>query len=99
MYAKQKYLVHKKVQGQHFKQVVVTKHFDISQGQEVILSKINSLMTYNSLQHIVTSMIGFVTLPPFLYLEYCKGSQVTKPIILVKICYVCHSRIGQSAFV
>ena len=28
-------------------------------------------------------MIGFVTWPPFCY----KGDQVTKPIILVKICY------------
>ena len=31
-------------------------------------------------------MIGFVTWPPFC--AYCyKGGQVTKPIILVKICY------------
>ena len=30
-------------------------------------------------------MIGFVTWPPLLMCE--KGSQVTKPIIVVKICY------------
>ena len=33
-------------------------------------------MTYNSLQGIFTTMIGFVTWPPY---------QVTKPIIVVKI--------------
>ena len=33
-------------------------------------------------------MIGFVTWPPFLYQNYYKGGQVTKPIInLMKICY------------
>ena len=37
-------------------------------------------MTYNSLQHIFTNMIGFVTWPLY------KGGQVTKPIIFVKIC-------------
>ena len=40
-------------------------------------------------------MIGFVTWPPFIIVyRYKKGGQVTKPIILVKICYniVCHSR-------
>ena len=30
-------------------------------------------------------MIGFITWPPFLYQNYYKGGQVTKPI--VKICY------------
>ena len=48
-------------------------------------------MTHN----IFTSMIGFVTWPPFLIVyRYEKGGQVTKPIILVKICYniVCHLR-------
>ena len=40
-------------------------------------------MTYNSLWHIVTTMIGFVTWP--LFCE--KGDQVTKPIIVVTICY------------
>ena len=38
-------------------------------------------MTYNSLQGIFTTMIGFVTWPP---------CQVTKPIIVVKT-IVCHS--------
>ena len=33
-------------------------------------------------------MIGIVTWPPFIIVHrYEKGSQVTKPIILVKICY------------
>ena len=32
-------------------------------------------------------MIGFVTWPPLLHLGTKKGGQVTKPIILVKICY------------
>ena len=32
-------------------------------------------------------MIGFVTWPPFSYHHYYKGGQVTKPIIVVKICY------------
>ena len=32
-------------------------------------------------------MIGFVTWPPFFVPKYYKGGQVTKPIILVKICY------------
>ena len=32
-------------------------------------------------------MIDFVTWPPFLHLHCYKGGQVTKPIILVKICY------------
>ena len=40
-------------------------------------------MTYNSLQDIFTTMIGFV----FLHHHYYKGGQVTKPIIVVKICY------------
>ena len=42
-------------------------------------------------------MIGFVTWLPFLYQIYYKGDQVTKQIILVKICYklatVCHSSV------
>ena len=37
-------------------------------------------MTYNSLPGIFTTMIGFVTWPP-----YKKGGQVTKPIIVVKM--------------
>ena len=36
-------------------------------------------MTYNSLQGIFTTMIGFVTWPSN------KGGQVTKPIIVVKV--------------
>ena len=40
-------------------------------------------MTYNSFEHIFTTMTGFVTWPPF----HTKGGQVTKPIIVVKICY------------
>ena len=32
-------------------------------------------------------MIGFVTWPPLSYHHYYKGDQVTKPIIVVKICY------------
>ena len=44
-------------------------------------------MTHNSLEHIFTNMIGFVTwLPFFIPINYYKGDQVTKPIILVKIC-------------
>ena len=43
-------------------------------------------MAYNSLEHIFTTMIGFVTWPPFLHHHYYKGGQVTKPIIVVKIC-------------
>ena len=46
-------------------------------------------------KHIFTTMIGFVTWPPFLHHHYYKGGQVTKPIIVVKICFklriVCHS--------
>ena len=49
-------------------------------------------MTYNSLQGIFTTMIGFVTWPPLQ-----KGGQVTKPIIVVKmpckLSVVCHSSI------
>ena len=44
-------------------------------------------MTYNNLWHIFTSMIGFVTWPPFFVPKCYKGGQVTKAIILVKICY------------
>ena len=41
----------------------------------------------NSLQHIFTTMIGFVTWPPFFVPSILyKGEQVTKPIIVVKIC-------------
>ena len=39
--------------------------------------------------------LSIVTCPPFIIVyRYKKGGQVTKPIILVKICYniVCHSR-------
>ena len=32
-------------------------------------------------------MIGFVTWPPFHTIIINKGGQVTKPIIVVKICY------------
>ena len=39
-------------------------------------------MTYNSLQGIFATMIGFVTWPPFYYIQ---GGQVTKPIIVVKM--------------
>ena len=41
-------------------------------------------MTYNSLQGIFTTMIGFVTWPPYIYVVQ-KGGQVTKPIIVVKM--------------
>ena len=41
----------------------------------------------NEIQHIFTSVIGFVTWPPFLCQPCYKGGQVTKPIILVKTCY------------
>ena len=34
-------------------------------------------MTYNSLQHIFTNMIGFVTWPPFFVPKCYKGGQVT----------------------
>ena len=34
-----------------------------------------------------TSMIGFVTWPPFLYQNYYKDGEATKPITFVKICY------------
>ena len=44
-------------------------------------------MTYNSLQHVFTTMICFVTWPPFLHHHYYKGGQVTKPIMVVKTCY------------
>ena len=39
-------------------------------------------MTYNSLQGTFTTMIGFVTWPPY---KMHKGGQVTKPIIVVKV--------------
>ena len=43
-------------------------------------------MTYNSLQGIFTTMIGFVTWPPFCtIIFYIYGGQVTKPIIVVKM--------------
>ena len=42
-------------------------------------------MTYNSLQGIFTTMIGFVTWPPFCTIIYIQGGQVTKPIIVVKM--------------
>ena len=47
-------------------------------------------MTYNSLQGIFTTMIGFVTWPPYIYIYIYKmivqkGGQVTKPIIVVKM--------------
>ena len=41
-------------------------------------------MIYNSLQGIFTTMIGFVTWPPYKRLVQ-KGGQVTKPIIVVKM--------------
>ena len=37
--------------------------------------------------YLAITMIGFVTWPPFSYHHYYKGGQVTKPIIVVKICY------------
>ena len=43
-------------------------------------------MTYNSLQGIFTTMIGFVTWPPYIQkMIVQKGGQVTKPIIVVKM--------------
>ena len=44
-------------------------------------------MTYNSLQGISTTMIGFVTCMATLYIkdDGTKGGQVTKPIIVVKM--------------
>ena len=42
-------------------------------------------MTYNSLQGIFTTMIGFVTWPPYKDDIVQKGGQVTKPIIVVKM--------------
>ena len=41
----------------------------------------------NDIQHVFTTMIGFVTCPPFSHHHYYIGSQVTKPIIVVKTCY------------
>ena len=41
-------------------------------------------MTY---KYIFTTMIGFVTWPPFHTIIINKGGQVTKSIIVVKICY------------
>ena len=46
------------------------------------------MANHYSLKGIFTTMIGFVTWPPFLIInvEYNKkGGQVTKPIIVVKI--------------
>ena len=40
-----------------------------------------TLITHNSSQGIFTTMIGFVTWPPF----RSKGGQVTKPVMVVKI--------------
>ena len=44
-------------------------------------------MTYNSLQGIFTTMIGFVTWPPYTYMkdDGTKRCQVTKSIIVVKM--------------
>ena len=49
-------------------------------------------MTYNSLQGIFTTMIGFVTWPPYVQkMIVQKGGQVTKPIIVVKMpCKLLH---------
>ena len=46
-----------------------------------------TLMTHNSSQGIFTTMIGFVTWPPFVLYHHLKGGQVTKPIMhmVVKI--------------
>ena len=41
-------------------------------------------MTYNSLQGIFTTNIGFITWPPYSYIVQ-KGGQVIKPIIVVKM--------------
>ena len=43
-----------------------------------------TLITHNSSQGIFTTMIGFVTWPPFCT-HHLKGGQVTKPIMVVKI--------------
>ena len=43
-------------------------------------------MTYNSLQGIFTSMIGFVTWSPYKGWIVQKGGQVTKPIIVKMHC-------------
>ena len=52
-------------------------------------------MTYNSLQGIFTTMIGFCHLATLLKMMVQKGGQVTKPIIVVKMScklrIVCHS--------
>ena len=42
-------------------------------------------MTCNSLQGIFTTMIGFVTWPPYEKMIVQKGGQVTKPIIVVEM--------------
>ena len=43
-------------------------------------------MTYNSLQGTFTTMIGFVTWPPYIYkMIVQKGGKVTKPIIVVEV--------------
>ena len=63
----------------------VTKSFDINRGQEIIYQNPLSCLNDNSLQCILTTMIAFVTWPPFLYHHYYKGGQVTKPIIVVRI--------------
>ena len=44
-----------------------------------------TLMTHHNSQGIFTTMIGFVTWPPFCTIHYLKGGQVTKSIIVVKI--------------
>ena len=54
-------------------------------GQEIIYQNPLSCLNNNSLQCILTTMIGFVTWPPFLCHHYYKGGQVTKPITVVRI--------------
>ena len=51
---------------QHCKWVAThaTKSLDINQGQEIIYQNPLSCLNDNSLQCILTTMIGFVTWPP-----------------------------------
>ena len=70
---------------QHCKWVTTyaTKSFDINQGQEIIYQNPLSCLNDNSLQCILTTMIGFVTWTLFCtYHHYYKGGQVIKPLQL-----------------
>ena len=61
-------------------------------------------MIYNSLQlGIFTTMIGFVTWPPFLYHRLYKGGHVIKPIIVVitpgyKLLYIINIQVKESSW-